>query len=215
MSVCIHTVSHPPNPFLIKMVMNFFALCWRKETRVRKKKKWLFEGWKYSQIILFFGQWPSWGLQENSHQSPIFLDWLATSYLGNAGSDLEESQKTKKPRKGDLMQCGTWLPSLMTFRMARNIFFNNIYKWEVHLLHTWVQVWHCVEGAFMNVSISFFPGKHLSMLSFCKDLKPSIDCIGTLGSLTSRGKTLQECSVCLTLRKAITEIRFHRKDRAI
>ena len=123
MSVCTHTVSHPPNPFLIKMVMNFFALCWRKETRARQKKKWLFEGWKYSQIILFFAQWPSWGLQENSHlQSPIFLDWLATSYLGNAGSDLEESQKTKKPRKGDLMQCGTGLPCLMTFRVGKICF---------------------------------------------------------------------------------------------
>ena len=51
--------------------------------------------------------------------------------------------------------------------------------------------------------------------SFCKDLKPSIDCIGTLGSLTSRGKTLQECSVCLALGKASTEILLQRKDGAI
>ena len=52
--------------------------------------------------------------------------------------------------------------------------------------------------------------------SFCKDLTPSIaNCIGTLGSLTSRGKTLQECSVCLALGKTSTEILLQRKDMAI
>ena len=67
----------------------------------------------------------------------------------------------------------------------------------------------------LTISFVFTVNTFISIFSFCKDLKPFIDCIGTLGSLTSRGKTHQECTVCLALGKASTEILLQRKDGAI
>ena len=142
-------------------VMKFVCLVLQgKETRSHQKKKWLFKGWKHPHIILFF--LPN-DLLEDSKKILIslhfFLDWLATSYLGNAGSDLEESQKTKKSRNGDLMQCGTGLSCLMTFRVGKRCFLQQNNQWEVHVLHTWAHLWHYIEGAWQ--SLLFLQWTHL------------------------------------------------------